>query len=279
MQIKTSIAILLFFITTYATASSCPVPAPFTLLHSHSMYPNSALWLIDNRVGALQQPQAKSTRDKVTLKYEHSDLFVFIGKLSPLQLFSENSQYQLHSKSLHHLAIDPADLSFTISKNKKLPDPVWIQAPQYVDYTITPPDPQFDATGTLNFSYKSNLEPTDYLILVQLTNITQFGDPQYRIIQPDIEQASAQHVPHSRSINVYFDQCQTDMQFKEQDEIWMKFNLITHDGRIIPSSQPTLKFIVGQVALPHVVEKNLTLWQQIQFFIQSMYHSIMAKIS
>lgn len=265
--------ISLSFLPIFGWASSCPINQYFTLIHTDNMYPNSSIWV--NKPYEVLPLIAISNHEKISLKVDTIKSTNEIYKYKADQLFTPNKEYQIETKSNAFSQFNPNDYTFEVKALTNLPSLKWINKPQFIGYEITPANPQFSQSGQLNFSFKTNLNPKDYLILVHAVNITKFGDPQSFILNPSID-IDLQD-PLLSMIYFGYHQCENQLSFDENDEIWVKFDLVTHDGIIIAWQDAPVKFTIKEPSKPqNETTSNLHWYERLCNWITQLISALLS---
>ena len=123
---------------------------------------------------------------------------------------------------------------------------------------------------------KTSWKPEDYLVLIHITNPAQSSTAQSLITRP-YTAANQRH-----EIAMSFDLCSSgvdDFTFQPGEHISVTFDLISHDGNIIPWQTEPLIFTLttdqtanASPAIP--TEQPVSLWQKIKSWFCNLVSSI-----
>ncbi|UOO88566.1 hypothetical protein LVJ82_13985 [Vitreoscilla massiliensis] len=123
--------------------------------------------------------------------------------------------------------------SFTVLPAVSLPLPAWVQYPKL--HEVSQGETTVGDAGRISWKMQANLNVRDYLVYVNLSRKADFSEAQGFLTD----------VGYGQTVNVSFDPCQTRKErfdFKYGDTIWAKFDLISHNGIIVPWQGEPLRF-------------------------------------
>ena len=260
-------------------ASSCPANQQLLLIHT-TMYPNSVIWL--NQHQNAIPLTAKSKQQSVQFEQSSIASAPLILKYTPKQNFIASQQYQITSPQMKNMGLNPDNYQFEVEKNIDLAALQWVEKPQLLGYEISDDDPQFGISGQIYFSLQTNLKPENYLVLVHLIDTIKSADPQSFILQPFA--TPEQKNENIAQITMGFNPCLSTFHFQENDEIWAKFDLITHDGKIIPWDSEALKISIKPSSKQSTVisesstqVQSLSWWQEFKNWFLNLFKLIFSK--
>ena len=240
MKYLTILAILAFNSFSSAWASSCPANRPLDLIHTATLYPNSVMWLnhAQDAIALTAQPIQPSSSQSIPLN-QAIDPTTQLVKYTPIQQFIASEHYQISATQKKDTEEYSVENQIEISAPTQLATLQWLKKPVFTGYEISGDDPLFGVSGQMTFTLQTNLNPDHYLVLVHILNSKKFADPVHFILRPAVSTDSNQS--NSAIISMGFSTCQSTVLFEENDELLVKFDLISHDGQIIPWQDDPIK--------------------------------------
>jgi hypothetical protein len=237
------------------------------------MYPNSNIWV--NSPSKVRSLNAVNTKDVIPLKSEVLINTKSVYKYFTKKNFISNQDYEIRPDTKELSKFNTLNYTINIKSSKYLSSLSWVNKPYFKDYSIRPADLQFEQSGDLTFNLQTNQNPDDYLVLVRVTNITEPDDISVFILKPFKNINTPE--PFSSSISFGYDTCQKLFKFKENDEILVKFDLISHDGNITPWTDNPIKVSVKKYSEQHSNPVKELNWYQKIFsslsnFISSLFN-------
>ncbi|NHB56829.1 hypothetical protein G9F32_02105 [Acinetobacter sp. 194] len=216
---------------------------------------------------------AVNKSQSLSLKFEHLAKAPSIYRYFPKTRYTPNQEYQVTTKTNDFYQFNPDDYKFEIKTLPNLPKLKWIEKPHFLGYNITPENAQFDQSGELIFSFQTNQDPNDYLILIHATNITKLGNSNSFILSPYKDSESKQSFKSYISFGYHM--CQHLVNFDENDQILLKFDLVSHDGKVIPWQDDPIKISIQKTLQEqNTTSKNLSWYQKIWNWITKILFKI-----
>ena len=257
---KTFLGILLACcVPVTAWATSCGSRALYDLHVSWmNVYPDSVFWLevsqlpqndqLDVHSMQFQRLGQRGIGYKTLTHYPYG-----IAQLRPKKPLQVGLQYTFTSKTpLEKLqyeykwqkgVIETVDVgwverthkvnSFTVLPAVTLPLPAWVQYPKL--YEVSLGESMLGSVGDIRWKMQTTLDNRDYLVYVSLSRKADFSGAQGFLTAISYDQAvNIGHEP-CKLRKDYFD-------FKYDEIIWAKFDLISHNGVIVPWQGAPLRF-------------------------------------
>ena len=223
---------------------------------TQNVYPDSVFWLkvypgretdqLNVRNMQFQQLGQRGTGYKTVTHYPYG-----IMQLRPKKPLQEGLRYTFTSKTplekLQYQAdkgvtksVDTSWVdktlrgnTFTVSPAVKLPLPIWEQYPEL--YGVRYSDSTAGQDKIIEWKLKTNLQSNDYLVYTHLARQADFSDAQ----------GFLNFITGGSTLIIGYDACKLpkekfDFQFGET--IWAKFDLISHNGVIVPWQGEPMKF-------------------------------------
>ena len=233
MKYLTILVILAFNSFSSVWASSCPANRPLDLIHTATLYPNSVMWLnhAQDAIALTAQPIQPSSSQSIPLN-QAIDPITQLVKYTPMQHFMASEHYQISATQKKDTEKYSVENQIEISTPTQLATLQWLKKPVFTGYEISEDDPLSGVSGQMTFTLQTNFPPDDYLVLVHILNSKKYAGPHHFILQPSASTDSNQ--PNTTNISMGFSICQSTLLFEENEELLAKFDLISHDGKIIP---------------------------------------------
>lgn len=232
-----------YFWASQSLALSCQAPT-LNLDHTKNIYPDSIFWLQSPNFpknfflsSAIDQSKLISIKDKFkALPNEYSFTPTF-SKLKPQKELKADQKYFLSNPKLSANYINKS-YAYTIKAKSPIPDLKWISFPKlsnvnYVDNNRS----SLGRRGHIRFTFKANLSADDFLLRVQQTSDPSWKSATTHIINPINEEN------HMSAFSLGFGDCEgKSFNFNPNETIYIKIDLISHDGKIVPWQGNALKF-------------------------------------
>ena len=255
---KTILAILLgCSLPVAAWATGCSI-RPLYNLHTrgHNVYPDSVFWLdvrTDNEAQQLdvhtlefQRLGAGGTGYQTITQNPYG--MVQLRPKKPLQIgvpytFTTKKPLDLQYVyiteekewvSSERVSVTHTLNSFMVKPAVNLPLPAWVAYPQLHEVSIYA-DMHYDTHNIIKWEMKTNLQADDYYVYVSLSKKADFSDAQGYFTD----------VSWNNILSLYYSPCSESrdfFSFQFGETIWAKFDLISHNGVIVPWQGEPLKF-------------------------------------
>ena len=240
MNIIKGILLSTVFIGNQCFALSCAMPK-LALYNTTNIYPNSVFWVNYPINEDLDRLFLKSKNDQIKLIAEQISQYFNIYKLVPQKEMTENQNYSLSLKKPSSLEVERFDHAIMKTKvNTQVL--VWETYPQLTKMVYEPND-TWEGQGSLTFKFKANIHADDFLLKIEYTNHSFSEYPQEIIIKP-----FAGNDNNESYFTLGFGECYgfNEVKFKPNQKIYLKFDLISHDGKIIPWSKDPIEISIQQ---------------------------------
>ena len=260
-------------------ALDCSIPPQLNIYQTDNIYPNSVLWL-KSVTGEPIQPitlnpkRAQNSLIPSQLGSDHS-----FQKLQPQHHLSPDQHYTANLKKQFGDAIFQNELSIQVQPYPPAMPLTWVKQPTLTDVHYDD-NTGYGAIGRLSMQLKTSWKPEDYLVLIHITNPAQSSTAQSLITRP----YTAANQLHE--IAMGFDLCSSgvdDFTFQPGERISVTFDLISHDGNIIPWQTEPLIFTLAtdqivnaSPAIP--AEQTVSLWQKIKSWFFNLVSSIFQEV-
>ena len=248
---KTILAILLgCSLPVAAWATGCSI-RPLYNLHTrgHNVYPDSVFWLdvrtdneakqLDVRTLEFQRLGARGTGYQAITQNPYG--MVQLRPKKPLQIgvpytfttrkpldlqyvyIAENNEWV----SSERVRATHQRNSFMVLPAVDLPLPAWVAYPKLHEVSIYA-DMHYDTHNIIKWKMETNLQANDYYVYVTLAKKADFSDASWNNI-----------------LSLYYSPCsesRDSFRFQFGETIWAKFDLISHNGVMVPWQGEPLKF-------------------------------------
>ncbi len=251
-------------ITTTSWGYSCPAYQYLEINHTQNLYSNSAIWvtkLQDRQYGSFK---AKSKNDFIQYRTNLSNSNQRIIKLTPIPAYKENTTYLIRNKHLEQQY--PSEyLSLKILSKTSVVEPKLITPPILSSYEYNNGNDQTPPSGQIQFKFIANIDSRNYLVRLRVSHSKDFINTSEFILKPDKDEEKMPNQNHKfpAIIHSSFDICNYGIQFKKNDQFWIKIDFITHDGKILIDQLPPSKINIQKLPDQDQTVKNLAFWQKI----------------
>lgn len=282
MKINNKLVFIFFIMhSAFSWGYSCPANQYFTKHHTQNMYSNSVLWLQQHTGTNIGTVIAKSKTDTVPFNLKTTTLNNEI-KLIPKKPYLKNTEYTLVNKHLEQ-QYSTEDLTFKISDHPPVDQPRLETAPTLEKYQYHQGDMQTGPSGEIQFKFKANLDPADYLVRLKVSQSNDFSAASEYILEP-FQTQKTDHLSDKSDavlthVHSYFGACHWGVRFQENDHFWIKMDLISHQGDLISSPFPASEIIIAPepkaVASKPVDDiHTANFWQKLLIKIKSFFISL-----
>ena len=215
------------FIGNQCAALSCAMPT-LPILSTTNVYEDSVFWVdyphnVDRPDNFIIQSPKKIIRLISEQDTESPNLY----KLIPKYNLATNEQYNVSPlKASVSKYFTP--YSFKTSSGSFDRPLIWEIYPQLTQM-IYEPNGVWGARGSMTFKFKTNMTSDDFLLKIQYTDDPSWKSVAHRIIKPLSGENNESY------FNLGFNVCSNfySVHFKPNQTIYIKFDLITHDGKIL----------------------------------------------
>ncbi|ENV32313.1 hypothetical protein [Acinetobacter gerneri] len=225
------------FLSTTTFALDCDIPPHYIFIATKNTYPSSVFWLSGQSDSPVKNIQLKSAKDSNLLKIIPKNLLephILLQSDHPLKI---GQSYAIKTPASSDIQIYARDFQTKIQNNPPKHLLKWVAMPHFLQTKFVR-DTAFGAYGSVSFKLKTNWETNDYLINVKISKNANFSQYQTFLENPFTDQSG------TTKIQVGFDLCSNanDFVFQPNQTFYAKFDLVTHDGKVLIWHQAPIKF-------------------------------------